>query len=157
MPALTWKGLRLCKHSGEMTQGSWTRATLSRREDSLFTCCMRLRSSDVSLEEDTSGYGSNEVYLSLCVRGRHCTYKRDPWKNPTISSQKHKYQLLGDVTENVRMSLKVFILLENVSISCSCDLNDDHDAYGKKWFSYLLLKPDITCVKKVSKRFCFAY
>lgn len=101
MPALTWKGLRLCKHSSEMTQGSWTRATLSRRADSLFTCCMRLRSSDVSLEEDTSGYGSIEVYLSLCVRGRHWTYKR-------------------------------IQQLENVSISCSCDLNDDHDAYEKK-------------------------
>lgn len=37
------------------------------------------------------------------------------------------------------------------------DLIYDHDAYDKKLFSYLLLKPDVTCAKKDSKRFCFAY
>lgn len=113
MPLLTWKGLRLCKHSGEITQGPWPLATSSHRADSLFTCCMRLKSNDVSLEEDTSGYGSNEVYLSLCVRGRHCTYKREPWKNPTISSQKQQisaprwgHRERQDVTKSIYITRK---------------------------------------------------
>lgn len=65
-------------------------------------------------------------------QGKTLYLQKRPVKESNNFQSKHKYQLLGDVTENVRMSLKVFILLENVSISCSCDLNDDHDAYGKK-------------------------